>query len=59
MYSKIIAFTADILPGVYKLELGDIPVLYRNDDILFIPVSISSLNFIPGNRYTVEYCYTV
>ena len=27
------------------LELGDIPVLYRYDDILFTPVSISSLNF--------------
>ena len=28
-----------------RLELGDIPVLYQYDDILFIPVSISSLNF--------------
>ena len=27
------------------LELGDIPVLYQYDDILFTPVSILSLNF--------------
>ena len=30
---------------IHTLELGDIPVLYQYDEILFIPVSISSLNF--------------
>ena len=24
--------------GLYRVELGNIPVLYRNDDILFTPV---------------------
>ena len=38
------------------LKLGDIPVLYRYDNILFTLVSI---NFIPENRYTVEYWYNV
>ena len=33
---------------ILLLELGDTPVLYRNDDILLTPVSISSLNFYTG-----------
>ena len=28
--------------GLFGVELGNIPVLYRNDDILFTPVPISS-----------------
>ena len=43
----------------HLVELGNIPVLYRNDDICSHQYQYRAKIFIPGNRYTVEYRYAV